>query len=486
MSRRVTVVYDDRAAPPAGIDAIVGAARYSEVLRRRVSLGETVRRASVAGGAAELVHLLDEQDARVLAEGIEAGPADRVFLHLPSCLMPTREGALAAEVAKGRFAMESLLLAPPFGDVAAGLLSPRDAVSLLRARDAGARREVVLRLAAANPSMLDPCGLADLRRPEAFLRFMGDATEARHFNTTERSGAVFRKSSADREKMAREHGFFHVAPERMKAFLQPTFDFADDGTTAGYSTERLHVPDAALQFIHRAFDPASFSVLLDRFFAFLAARPTRADGVAAVRDRARAEILGKMRARLDALLDTAEGRRLDAVLGAAGPCGDLRAMQARAERLIEAAIGRDGSAAVAVGHGDPCFSNILFDRRIGLLRLVDPRGARTLEEAWMHPLYDLAKFTHSALGGYDFVNNDPFECALDEGLRLALSLHDGGPPTWCRDAVRDRLGGELFVVRAYELSLFMSMLPLHRDHPRKLSGFALIACGLIEELERMA
>ena len=51
---------------------------------------------------------------------------------------------------------------------------------------------------------------------------------------------------------------------------------------------------------------------------------------------------------------------------------------------------------------------------------------------------------------------------------------------------RQRLAGagyDLGAVRAVELSLFLSMLPLHADHPDKLLGFALIAGHILDELE---
>ena len=275
-------------------------------------------------------------------------------------------------------------------------------------------------------------------------------------------------------------------PEGLKSFLLPTFDYSEDDERAGYSMERINVPDAALQFIHAAFDETSFATLVQRFFDFIKARPRQEIGVEAVRAQAERDILGKMNDRLDECLASDIGRQLDRVLEALGPLGGLRAMQQRSDALIKEAIRRDWSSALAVGHGDPCFSNILFDRRIGLFRLIDPRGARTLDEAWMHPLYDLAKFSHSAMGGYDFVNNDLFDCSLDERLTLQLTLDKGGPPAWAGEILRKWIDEEqysLFIIRAYELSLFMSMLPLHMDHPRKLAGFALIACQLIRELE---
>jgi len=486
MSRPVSVIYDDRRVPPSDINAIIGAARFSDILRKRISLGEEVRRSSVAGGAVDLFHILDDQDARHLAELIEDHHSNRTFIRLPSFLMPTRSGGLATAIDKGRFILESILLAPVFDDEAAAILTAADAIPLLRARDPAERRELNLGLAASHPTMLDHFAFVDLRRPEVFLSFMGDATEARHFNATTRVGAVFRKTSTNKTKMAREYGFFQVVPETLKCFLLPTFDYRDEGERAGYSMERLNVPDAAMQFIHAAFDEQSFTTLADRFFDFIKARPQKNIGAPAVREQATRDILGKMDDRLDEFLATPVGQELDRILASAGPMGGIRAMQARAQVLIREAIRRDRSDSLAIGHGDPCFSNILFDRRIGLFRLIDPRGARTLDEAWMHPLYDLAKFSHSVMGGYDFINNDLYDCSLSEHLRLQLTLYQGGPPAWCQDILRDRIEENqfsLFVIRAYELSLFVSMLPLHTDHPRKLAGFGLVACQLIQELE---
>ncbi len=104
----------------------------------------------------------------------------------------------------------------------------------------------------------------------------------------------------------------------------------------------------------------------------------------------------------------------------------------------------------------------------------------------LHPLYDVAKFSHSVCGGYDFVNNALSSIEVDANLKLELQRHRGGTPAWIIDAFKQRMeaeGWNYSEVRAVEASLFLSMLPLHLDHPRKLLSFALIAEEIITELE---
>jgi hypothetical protein len=488
MAHNVTVILDDRTPPPPEVVAAIGNVPFARILRRRRRLADEIREAAETGGGAFRLIETDEA-AEALAARIEDRGPGPLYLRLPACIAPLRMSALAMVVEKTGYALETMFLSPIRGDEAPALLTAQDAAAVLRAHGAEARRAVLLRLAEAAPKMVDHLEMVDLRRTRQLLRFLTGSTEARHFNDTEAAAGVFHKSSTDIAKMRAEHGFFHVAPEAMKRFLIPTFNFWEKGARAGYAMEHMPVPDAALQLVHGAFAPEDFDLLLDQFFAFLDSRGHGPADRAATLAAGRAHVLGKLDARLDALMAMETGRRLDAVLTASGPRGGLRAMQAAARPLIDAALVRYGAERLVTGHGDPCFSNILFDRRLGLMRLIDPRGATRTEEALMHPLYDLAKFSHSALGGYDFINNDLFACQLDGDLLLSLRLDGDGPPAWARAALRARLavhGVDVRAVRAVELSLFLSMLPLHADHPRKLAGFALTAASILEELEAEA
>jgi hypothetical protein len=483
---RLTVVYDDRMILPLDIEYIIGASRFSAILRRRISLGEEIRREVVKGGCQDFFHLVDDQDAHFLREMIQDNPSGWLILRLPSCFMPTIQGQLSGLIAQAIYAPGSMLLTPPTGGEAPALLEGQDILPLLRPYDPAGIRDFFLNSRLIEKIRPDQCGFVDLRRQDQFLAFMGGATETRAFNATRTDRWILHKISADRDKMAAEYKYFHIVPEGLKPFLLPTFGFEDDGKQASYAMERLAIPDAALQFIHNAFDEASFDLLVDRFLAFVQARPMRRDGVKAVRAIAEQTILGKMEQRLERFLASEIGKTVNDILRAAGPLGSLEEMATRARSVITKAIKADASDSLAVGHGDPCLSNILFDRRTGVMRLIDPRGATSLDQAWMHPLYDIAKFSHSVLGGYDFINHGLFDCIVDSSLKLNLLLQGDGAPQCYKQLFISKIeaaGIQIQTVRAYELSLFLSMLPLHVDSPQKLLGFALIAADILISLE---
>lgn len=483
------ILYDDTTPAPPAIRQIIGVERFADLLRQRQRLSDIVEQIVLAEKDRRFLRISDDSDRLAGIDLIERTAPDEKVFRLPSSLAPCNLDIFARTLQKLPYALDHTIFGGRFDDEATALLSRDDALSVLQISDAGERRTFFSSLSERSMHVGNDMELIDLRNVDTFLAYMTGATETRHFNTLAAKAGIMRKTSSDVAKMRGEYRYFHVVPDRMKRFLLPTFDYVENPQGASYAMERLSVPDAAIQMVHFAFDEASFDSLLGSFFAFLDARSHRSCGTEVVRDVARREILGKMHARVDTFLTTDEGRRVDALMQASGPHGGLDAMRQRATALIERAIDDDPTTTLATGHGDPCLSNILFHRDIGLFRLIDPRGAETPDATYMHPLYDLAKFSHSVLGGYDFINNALFECQLDTSLGLSLKLEGGGPPAWAQTAflsAMNKAGLPVRVVRAYELSLFLSMLPLHRDNPRKLPAFCLAASSIIDELEHFA
>lgn len=481
----ILFVYDDTLAVPESIRRIIGAAHFGDIMRRKRRLTDTIRAGAEGTPDCVFSHVRDAREAQEVCDRIERMPASAMVFRLPSSLVPLQD-RFPALIAKLPFALDPVIYGSvaQLGDPPA--LLPRDeALAVIRETDATERRKLLYAFE-QQAVYVDTVHFLDIAQISSFLKFMAGATEARHFNVMRQTQGIYRKWSSDVAKIRGEYRYFHIADEGMKRFLLPTFDYAEENEGAAYSMEYMSVPDAAMQIQHNTFNEQSFARLLDHFFAFLKTRGRKAAPASEVREAARREIVDKLDSRIDALRDMPNGRRLEGLLESVGPHGTLSALVERCKALLLRAIDASQIDYLTLGHGDPCFSNILYNADIDLFRLIDPRGADTREQAFMHPVYDLAKLSHSVQGGYDFVNGGLVECRIDGSLRLSLIMDHGGPPAWMMQAFRARLAAEGWdevLVRAIEASLFLSMLPLHSDSPDKLPAFCLIAGDIIKQLE---
>ena len=486
MSAEIMVILDDRLIPPPEISVSIGSTPFSEIRLSRRQLKDEISMAAESVQS-EFCIIRSDKDAEHLAQQIENKGAGHLYLRIPAFISPVNFSALPNLIEKARFALETTFVAPISVDDAPAILDSSDAPKVLRARTSNERRAFLLKLAESSPTMVDHLQTCDLRKPQALLFYLSGSTEARHFNQIEADNGVFKKSSSNLEKMKDEYRFFHIVPEQMKRYLLPTFDYWEKQGRAGYSMEHLLMPDVSTQLIHGALTPHDFELLLDHFFSFLSSREKGKVDHQGTYDAGIKHIVGKLDHRLQQLQEMEVGTKLNAILNACGPLGNIEDMRMMAKELITSELKRVNMPQLVLGHGDPCFSNIIFDRRLGLMRLIDPKGASSIEDAWMHPLYDLAKFSHSILGAYDYINNGLFACRLDDELDLQLVLDQGGTPEWAKLSFIKRLdesGYDYAAIRSIELSLFLSMLPLHINNPKKLAGFALTAASIFNEFRK--
>jgi hypothetical protein len=148
------------------------------------------------------------------------------------------------------------------------------------------------------------------------------------------------------------------------------------------------------------------------------------------------------------------------------------------ETILETA-GLLNADTMCVIHGDLCFSNILYDRRSRLIRLVDPRGRFGPFDIYGDARYELAKLSHSVNGGYDFLVNGLFHLEQTED-EIVLHVFESERHREIQRLFNERVlagaPGLLRQVRLLEALLFLSMAPLHADKPR--SQLAFLARGL--------
>ena len=136
-------------------------------------------------------------------------------------------------------------------------------------------------------------------------------------------------------------------------------------------------------------------------------------------------------------------------------------------------------------HGDMCFSNILFEPASGIIRLIDPRGDFMGSVNQGDPRYDLAKILHSVHGRYDFIINDLFVLQQDE-----LNFTFNTPQTNYLAQLEQLLFTSLKQQNAFDTNdlilleslLFLTMLPLHNDQPKRQIAFLLTGLKLLNEV----
>jgi len=128
-------------------------------------------------------------------------------------------------------------------------------------------------------------------------------------------------------------------------------------------------------------------------------------------------------------------------------------------------------------HGDFCLSNILYDSRMNIIKLVDPRGHKNKDnffEMIKSHKYDLTKLSHSLLGFYDLINVGEIEAET-------FNIQNNVVEIKCNYAVD--LYHNMIYKKAFDYNfldgiklkdylpssilLFLSMLPLHADNEIK-------------------
>jgi len=484
---RTTLVIDDTLPVPDTIAAQVGLRRFGDLLRRRHTVLDRTLRIAEHAGYQDPIVLRDRSDGRRLATALRDRPhAATRHIVLTTDLTAADDDHLRKVLAKLAWSdLDVVVRAPgaPLWSIVAALTPARAAV-LLDAGGAAEDRAQWWREQAQDVERLpDDPHLACLSDPDTFGRWLSGALDTRAFNAMRAEGRTLVKRSADADKMKREHDWYTLLPPALQRFAVQPYDLQIDEAGASYRMERLRIPDAAIQWVHGEAglpDDAAL-ILLDAVFDWIHARPVRKDPSAAAALDTR-YFQAKVDDRMTRFLGMPKGRTVDGLLRSGGHEGGLEGL---VQRLHAHRSRLAPPTHIAIMHGDPCLSNILFDKRTGMTRLIDPRGALSEDELWGPATYDLAKLSHSFLGGYDFVNQGLFDVVADEHVALCVQLQ-APPRPLVRQAFAERVqraGFDLATVRTHEASLFLSMLPLHAEAPRKCLGFALVAADLLDRLD---
>ena len=141
-------------------------------------------------------------------------------------------------------------------------------------------------------------------------------------------------------------------------------------------------------------------------------------------------------------------------------------------------------------HGDFCFSNILYDFRANIIKLIDPRGIMPEETPTIFGdvRYDIAKLYHSVIGCYDLIVSGYYEINHFTDYSVDLTLPTDLQLQQRQEIFKERSFADLSITEAcahpISILLFLSMLPLHADNEDRQTALLANAFRLYLELDK--
>lgn len=308
-------------------------------------------------------------------------------------------------------------------------------------------------------------------------------TTQRVFNTLVASRRDISKSGTNPRKIEAEARWFEALPPPMRVYTPAFLGLRNDGTTLSYGVEYLHLPTLSDLFVFGRLPRRAWENIMESCTEFLDVCATH---VSPAPSASRTLYADKTLSRLQQFAR-------DTGVSLSSPCrfdGVWLPSLEHMATLAASAIPEQPAGPQTLVHGDFCFSNILYDSRADGIRVIDPRGLDADGEfsVFGDIRYDIGKLHHSAIGKYDFIMADYYELKQQTPLDVALTLPDNASTRGLAEAfTRQSFAGYRpsdAGAHAICVLLFLSMLPLHQDDPRRQAALLANAMRLFMDLDK--
>lgn len=291
-------------------------------------------------------------------------------------------------------------------------------------------------------------------------------TTQRAFNQLNITKRLVIKSSKNAEKIDAEASWYEMCPPAVRLHIPAFIGKKSTNDKSSYSLEYLHLPTLADLFV---FGNLNLQVWDHIFSAVDEVLTVFSQEVAPPDTRERVQgLFGKKTFERLAEYSVAGGVDLSS------PCrfnGTWLPSLKDIASIAASEIPDASEQMLTLMHGDFCFSNLLYDHRADLLRVIDPRGidADGLPFRYGDVRYDIAKLYHSVIGRYDHIIAGHYHIQKHGALDFTFSLPSSDYYTSIENLFISRqfsgLQIEQSAAPAICILLFLSMLPLHADRP---------------------
>lgn len=474
--KRLLVIYDDSIKPNKEVGTITGHNSYGDTIFKRITLknrmkAEILKNKAVAG-ILFYSGIEDKEEIYKAYKNMEE-PVNLVHLYSNFALKDTKEFSVL--LTKAQYAKEAF----------SALCQDKTAMAILSGGEEyfNCFEDLINRTFEGEHIITD--AFMDISKRSNFLTFITSGFDARFFNALLGDEYTVTKKSNKIKKIKSEYNFYYLLPDNMKMWFVMPFDYKEEKDSASYTMERYHMTDIAIRFVHGAVSTEELSDILDKLFYFIHIRGKKAASKEEVKAVAYELYVKKLNDRMEELKGYSQYEQFNQMIAMGTKYKNLKDIVEKYLSFYKKVKRPEkDNECLVIGHGDLCFSNILYSKEANILKLIDPKGALQEEELYTDVYYDLAKLSHSICGCYDFFNSGLYEISMDRDMHISLTIDtDKEPYVEVFKGFLQENGFDYTLVRLYEASLFLSMLPYHMDQPGKVFGFILNAINILDEVE---
>lgn len=478
--KKVIFVYDDTIKVPSSIQTVIGQASYGKIILKRKQVYNRIK--EIVNKTDVNLEFIKMNERREVFEKLKKFPKDLIIFHFFANYVIKDTDSFQILIEKVPFmkqnyqvVQDNKIVAIVFSDVKEYKSFLNDYDTIMSNQDDMVDYEEI-----TTEAFLDISNYND------FLSYISGGFDARFFNSLEGNDYVITKKSTNKKKIKQEYLYYQLLPDDMKKWMVMPYNYEETDKYAKYTMERLHATDIAIRWTHKAIDEDEFVSILKKAFYYLTNRTTKNIKKEEYESIANKLYKEKVKARIDDLKKDKLYETFDMFIKSGTEFNSIDEVYDYYLKLYDKYSNKKKNYIAVIGHGDLCFANMLYNKEADLLKLIDPKGALTEEELWTNPYYDVAKLSHSICGNYDFFNCGSYSIYLDNNLKFSLDIYFDNTnykkifKTFVEDA-----GFDYKLVRLYEASLFLSMLPLHMDNPQKVFGFLLNAINILKEIENV-
>jgi len=326
--------------------------------------------------------------------------------------------------------------------------------------------------------------LIQIRRMADLRKVMSKYYDSRYFNDLfAEKGDIIKKSSSKKGKIFQEYRLLNSLPDTLQGFFVGASTLEDNDGQASYKMQHVKAFDSALLFINGSLSESAFIHFLDELndyllMTFTYKRPSS--------EQTFNFIVDKLQDRAIELRNWGNYNSFNTFIGNHTDYSCFEDVIDSLRTLFLECKDKIIEAGEVFSHGDLCMSNILYAEDEDIFKLIDPRGGE-FSSSYLSPYYDLAKFSHSLLGGYDFIINDLAQIDFDKRMRSTIVFPSKLSNVYTSNEfiqLVSKLNLCIRTVRIVEASLFLSMLPLHIESSKTVHMLALRGCEILDEIRR--